>query len=114
MAEKLHKWQADFALKDELTQGDFEALEMALFKMPQAATLFRKADLSIVRGAYLRAAIQAGWIVAPKNKSMVDEKDALYIYDGQDVNDMHPAKVNWLGARIVERHDAIMGADPKN
>lgn len=114
MAEKLHQWQQDFELKENLTQGDFEALELALFKMPNIATTFRRAELSIVRGAYLRAAIQAGWIVSPKCKSLVDEKDAVYVYDGVDVDEMHPAKVNWLGEQVVNRHDAILSEDPKN
>ena len=114
MAEKLHKWQSDFKLKDELLQGDFEALEIALFRLPNIATTFRRGDLSIVKGAYLRAAIQAGWIESPACRSMVDEEDAVYIYDGVDVDKLHPAKVNWLGSQVVARHDAVLGEDPKN
>jgi len=112
--KKLHEWQEKFVLKDNLTQGDFEALEMALFKMPNIATMFRKADLSMVNGAYLRAAIQAGWIIEPECKSMVDEKDAVYIYDGTDVDQLHPAKVAWLGRKVVNLHDSVMAEDPKN
>lgn len=114
MAEKLHEWQEKFALKEKLTQGDFEALELALFKMPNIATAFRRVELSVVRGSYLRAAIQAGWIEEPPCKSMVDEKDAVYIYDGVDVDQLHPAKVSWLGKQVIDKHDAIMGEDPKN
>ena len=66
MTEDLKDWQKEFELKEKLTQGDFEALEMALFRLPNIATMFRKADFATVNGAYLRAAIQAGWIVSPE------------------------------------------------
>lgn len=114
MADELNEWQKEFALKDELFQGDFEALELALFRMPNVATMFRNSDLSLVNGAYLRAAIQAGWVLTPETKSMTDKKEALYVYDGVDVDKMHPAKVSWLGKQVVDRHDAVMSEDPKN
>lgn len=107
-------WQDEFEIKEELLQGDFERLELALFKMPNVATVFKNADLSTVRGAYLRAAIQAGWILAPKCRVLTDDKESVYVYDGADVNDMHPVKVGWLGKQIIKKHDAVMDADPKN
>jgi len=116
MAEQLHKWQEEFALKDELLQGDFDAIEIALFRMPGLAITSRHADLSVVHGSWLRAAIEAGWIASPKCRALVDDKNGerAYFYDGTDVDEMHPAKVNWLGKRIVERHDRIIKEDPKN
>ena len=109
-------WKKEFALKEQLTQGDFEALEMALLDMPRIVALMRNADMSVAHGAYLRAAIQAGWITAPECNALIDEttKERKYMYDGKDVDLMHPSHVRWLGKRIVDVHDAIMGEDPKN
>jgi len=117
MAEKkLHDWQEKFALKEQLTQGDFEALEMALVKMPNIITLLRNADMSIAHGAYLRCAIQAGWIVSPECRALTDDSsgERAFFYDGKDVDEMHPAAVRWLGQKVIDRHDAIMSEDPKN
>jgi hypothetical protein len=116
MASEKIDWQEKFELKAELTQGDFEAIELALFEMPNAARLFKNADLSIVRGSWLKAAIQAGWVVAPECKAIIDKKknQAAFIYDGVEVDSLHPGKVGWLGNKVIERHDAVMNADPKN
>lgn len=116
MTEKLHDWQKAFKLKDELLQGDFSAIELALFEMPNAVRLFSQAELSVARGGWLKAAIQAGWIETPECKALTDKKnkEAAYIYDGVDVDKLHPAKVLWLGKQVIDRHDAIMGEDPKN
>lgn len=116
MTDELKDWQKDFALKEDLRHGDFEAIELALFEMPNAARIFRNADLSVVRGAWLKAAIQAGWIVTPECKALTDKKsrETAYLYDGGDVDRMHPARVLWLGAQVIERHDSIMSEDPKN
>lgn len=109
-------WKKEFALKENLTQGDFEALEMALLDMPRIITLLRQSDLSVSHGAYLRAAIQAEWITAPECKTLVDEttKERSFFYAGKDINEMHPAHVRWLGQFVIDRHDSIMGEDPKN
>lgn len=116
MAEKLHKWQEDFKLKEQLNQGDFEKLEMALVKMPNVITLLRNSGLSIAHGAYLRCAIQAGWIVEPECKVMTDDNNGerTYFYDGKDVNEMHPAVVQWIGQQVINRHDSILRETPKN
>lgn len=116
MAEKLHEWQSQFKLKDELLQGDFYNIEMALFDMPNIATFRRHSDMSIVNGAWLKAAIKAGWIEAPECKAVVDKKNktSAYIYDGVEVDSLHPAKVAWLGKQVIDRHDAVMSEDPKN
>jgi hypothetical protein len=106
----------EFQLKENLTQGDFEALEMALFKMPNLIQMLRRADVSVAHGAYLRAAIQAGWIIAPECRALTDDKsgERAFFYTGKDVEEMHPSVVRWLGQRVIDRHDAIMSEDPKN
>jgi hypothetical protein len=116
MAEKLYDWQKDFILKDGLTQGDFEALEMALLKMPSVITLLKNSGFSLAHGAYLRAAIQAGWVEAPECRALTDDKNGeqAYFYDGKDVDDMHPATVQWLGQQVIDRHDRILSDVPKN
>jgi len=116
MASEKIAWQESFKIKEELKHGDYDAIELALFDMPNAARIFKNADLSIVKGAWLKAAIQAGWIESPECKALVDKKNgkAAYIFDGQDVDDMHPGKVIWLGTRIIEAHDAVLKDDPKN
>ena len=114
MAEQLHDWQNKFVLKEELNQGDFEAFELAIVKLLTFHRAYR--ELSVGHGAYLRAAIQAGWITAPECRALTDDKsgERAYFYDGKDVDEMHPAAVKWLGQQIQNRHDAIIGEDPKN
>ena len=109
-------WKKEFALKDQLTQGDFEALEMAILDMPRIVQIFRNTDMNVAHGAYLRAAIQAGWITAPECKTLVEEatKERAFFYAGKNVDEMHPAHVRWLGQRVIDTHDAIMNEDPKN
>ena len=114
MTEKLHEWQQEFELKEQLTQGDFEALEMALVKLLSFHRAFR--EMSAGAGGYLRAAIQAGWIVSPKCKALTDDTsgERSFFYGGEDVEDMHPAAVLWLGTQVIKRHDSILSDVPKN
>ena len=114
--KKLHDWQEEFALKESLTQGDFEELEMALVKMPSVISILRNSGMSIAHGAYLRAAIQAGWIISPECKTMTEDKtgERSYYYSGKNVDELHPAIVGWLGQRVIDKHDSIMTEDPKN
>ena len=115
MTEELHEWQKEFKLKDDLFHGDFEALEMALFNMPRIISAMRKENLSIVNGSYLRAAIQADWIESPQCRALIDDKngDRAYFYGDHNVDKMHPAAVDWLGARIDERYNIVKGEIPK-
>ena len=107
-------WQDEFEIKAELTQGDFEALELAMFEMPNVARM-KSLDLAIVRGSWFKAAIAAGWIAKPECAVLDSKKGAtVYQFDGVDVAKMHPAKVNWYGQQVIDRHDAIMSADLKN
>lgn len=110
------EWQEQFKIKEELLHKDFEAIELALFDMPNAARIFRNADLSVVRGSWLKAAIHAGWIISPECKALIDRRnnEAAYMYDGVDVDEMHPAKVLWLGKQIIDAHDSLVAEDPKN
>ena len=110
----LHDWQKAFFLKDQLTQGDFEALETALVKLLSFHRAYR--EMSVGAGAYLRAAIQAGWIEEPEVRALTDDNtgERAFFYDGKDVNEMHPAVVKWLGDRVMKRHDAIINEDVKN
>ena len=116
MAEELQEWQKEFVLKENLTQADFEALEMALFKMPRVISLLRNSGLSVETGAYLRAAIQAGWIELPSCRALTDDVsgERAFFYANEDVEKMHPAKVKWLGQRVIDKHDAVMNEDLKN
>ena len=116
MAEQLHTWQKDFKLKEQLNQGDFEALEMALVRMPNVITLLRNSGMSLAHGAYLRAAIQAGWIEAPECRALTDDKsgERAFFYDGKDVDELHPGVVQWIGQQVINRHDSILSDMPKN
>lgn len=115
MAKELTEWQKDFALKDELTQADFEALEDAVTKFPKGL-LLRSAGSQLSHGAMLRAAIRAGWIVSPECRALVDERshEAAYFYNGKDVDEMHPAVVKWLGEQVNARYMSILSDVPKN
>ena len=116
MTEKLQEWQEQFRIKADLLSGDFDAIELALFEMPNIARAMLHLNLHIVHSSWLKAAIQAGWIESPPCKALIDKKNqqAAYMYDGVDVDSLHPAKVDWLGKQIVERHDSILAEDPKN
>jgi len=111
----LHEWQKEFKLKDELLQKDFEALEDALIKLPRSM-LLRNTNSSLSSGAMLRAAIRAGWIEAPECRSLTDDtnKKAAFFYAGKDVDEMHPAAVDWLGKQVDNRYNTMKGKVPKN
>jgi len=116
MSEQLHDWKDDFKIKKELLHGDFAAIELALFELPNAARVFVHQELSVVRGAWFKAAIQAGWIEAPECTTLFDKKakKTIYLFDGIDVDKLDARRVLWYGAQVIERHDAAMKDDPKN
>jgi len=117
MSEQLHDWKDDFKIKKELLHGDFAAIELALFELPNAAFSLKKFDYSVVHGAWFKAAIKAGWIEAPECTTLFDkkEKKTVYLFNGTDVDKLDAKRVLWYGEQVINRHDAELEAeDPKN
>ena len=110
----MYEWQNEFELKSELLQADFEKFEQQLFDMPRVL-LLQRGKSSLSSGAMLRAAIAGGWIIAPECEVLKDRKDQRkYFYAGKNVEDMHPAAVDWLGAQIDTIYNEIKSQVPKN
>ena len=107
MTEKLNEWQKAFKLKGDLKQSDLVAFETALIEIPRG--LF----LQIHYGGRLRAAIEAGWIDAPKCEVGDFEGKKRFYYDGKDVEEMNGGAVRWLGQKIDEAYQKATEI-PKN
>ena len=107
-------WQDEFEIKSELLQGDFEALEDALFSMPRAL-LLRRTDSAINHGAMLRAGIDAGWIISGDCEVLKSDKgEKRWFYGGKEVSQLHPSIVSHFGNLIDQRYQEIKAEVPKN
>jgi len=91
---ELHEWQKSFKLKQNLVELDIENLESALIDMPRIALT------NTSNASKLKAAISAGWIVEPPCEVGNFEGEKRYFYNGQNIDEMHPGAVRWLGSQI--------------
>jgi hypothetical protein len=107
MAEKLHDWQKEFKVKGNLIQLDVERLESVLYTFPRRTLIYTGA------GATLKAAIEAEWIEAPPCEMGDFEGEKRFFYNGQNVDDMHPGAVKWLGQQIDDAYLEVTQI-PKN
>lgn len=116
-------WQTAFALKTDLRQRDMYAFEEALRLLeqgkPTVDTLIARTfqilrnlgmtvNSSIEADHHLKAAIKAGWLVSPEAETAeISGRRArlVYLLGGEDVDDLHPGKVIWYGARIIEAYN---------
>ena len=94
MAEKLHDWQEEFKAKENLVELDIEALEKELVLMPRIALT------NTAKASKLKAAIAAGWVVSPPCEVGEFEGAKRYFYNSQNIDDMKPGAVRWLGDQI--------------
>jgi hypothetical protein len=117
MTDELYDWQKVFELKGQLVQRDVTAFEGALFKQPLATIANLAKNNNMRHGAILKAAIEAGWIVAPVAEvgdfDKGGKKERRWMYDGKNVDDMHPGAVRWLGAQIDSAYEQVTSV-PKN
>ena len=113
MADKLHGWQREFALRDNLTQADFEAFDAAMSDLIDAGSVVDR--VSANAGAALRAAIAAGWVETPECRTMTDNTtgETVYFYGGKPVAEIHPAAVMWLGGQVSSLYMRTLSAVPK-
>jgi hypothetical protein len=107
MTDKLHDWQKEFKVKEGLVELDIESLEKELMLMPRLALT------NTARASKLKAAIAAGWIVSPACEVGDFEGKKRYFYNGQNIDEMHPGAVRWLGDQIDDIYDEATQI-PKN
>lgn len=125
-------WQKVFELHPIEKQGQVYAFENALRVLdPRPATpqtvleiVFNTlqnmgfvVNASVEAEHNLRAAIKAGWIKTPlcEVETVQNGKGTKqrYLFEGVEVEDLHPGKVRWYGARIREAYQkAIEIPDP--
>jgi hypothetical protein len=98
MSEKLHDWQKEFKLKGNLVQLDVERLESILYMFPRRTLIYTGA------GATLKAAIEAEWIESPACEVGDFEGDKRFFYNEQNVDEMNPGAVKWLGNQIDDAY----------
>jgi len=134
--EQPHNWQTDFKLKTALLQRDVYAFETELRILEKSApgvdtvlervfqvlrTLGMTVDSNIETEHNLKAAIRAGWILAPlcevaeisPNGRLTARKQTRYLFDDQNVDEMHPGKVRWYGREIIAAYNkAVEIPDP--
>lgn len=103
----MHDWQKEFKIKQDLVESDIEALEKELLAMP------RMALTNTAKASKLKAAIEAGWVEEPATEVGEFEKKKRYFYNGQNVDDMHPGAVRWLGDQVDTKYNEAVEI-PKN
>ena len=106
MAEQ-HDWQKQFKLKQGLVELDIENIEKVIAEMPHAPLT------NSSRATMLKAAIEAGWVLEPACEVGDFDGKKRYFYNGQNVDDMKPGAVRWLGLQ-VDRAYAEATEIPKN
>ena len=103
----MHDWQKEFKLKTDLVELDIEKLEKALLTMPRFALT------NTAKASKLKAAIEAGWVVEPTTEVGDFEKEKRYFYAGQNIDEMNPGAVRWLGDQVDAAYNAAVEL-PKN
>lgn len=103
----------DLQLKEEWKQRDVTRLELELSLIPQRLNV---SSSSSFRAAMLKAAIGAGWIVAPEAKKRTVTEDGAtrieYLIDGVDVDDLPPKVCYQAGNVIGLLYDEFTSLDP--
>ena len=90
----LHEWQKEFKLKANLVELDIENLERELLELPRLVLS------NTGHASKLKAAIAAGWVLEPKCEVGDYDGAKRYFYNGQNIDEMKPGAVRWLGGRI--------------
>lgn len=133
--EPTHNWQTAFKLKAPLVQRDVYTFETQLRQFektaPSVDTLLERVFKILSQMGYttlqnieaehhLKAAIKAGWVTAPACEVAEvtgngGRKSVRYLVDGVNVDEMHPGKVRWYGARVsAAYHQAVEVPDPNS
>lgn len=128
-------WQAAFQLKTPLVQKDVYAFEtqLRLFEKtaPSVDTLLERVFKILSQMGYttmqnieaehhLKAAIRAGWVESPACEVAEvtgngGRKSIRYLIEGVNVDELHPGKVRWYGARVsAAYHTAVEIPDPNS
>ena len=103
----MHDWQKEFKLKEDLRELDIEKLEKFLLAFPRIVLT------NTAKAAKLKAAIEAGWVVEPATEVGEFEEGKRYYYNGQDIDEMKPGAVRWLGDQVDNAYQ-VATEIPKN
>lgn len=110
--EQAAKKKPFIVIRDDLRQRDVTALELELPRIPGTYLLLPSAASRMA--AYLKAAIGAGWIVAPPCEARGSGKERVYLFDGVDVDDMHPRDAYRAGKAVSDLMDEFTTVDPNS
>jgi len=102
-------WKDQFKLRGDLRQRDVYAFETNAHKLGGL-------DIAgnIIRASHaLKAAIEAGWLVAPTSEVLqTSGGEKRYHIDGEDVDDLHAGKVLYYGAKVIEAYVTAITVPP--
>jgi len=99
-------------LKDDLRHKDVVALEDAIYRQPPRLLLSAR-DTNRGADVYIRAAIEAGWIAAPKVEYGKFGDETRYFVDGVNVDELLPWEALHIGNAIDNLYRTVTAA-PKN
>ena len=99
-------------LKADLRHRDMVVFEEAISRQP-AKLLAAASGSSRASDVYLRAAIDAGWITAPKTETGKFEAETRHFVDGVNVDELPPWVVRFIGQRIEAAYNQAASI-PKN
>jgi len=100
-------------LKEDLRHRDVVALEDAIYRLPNRLLVLSAANSSRTADVLTRAAIEAGWIVAPKIESGKFGDETRHFVDGVNVDDMQAWEVLHIGTAVERLHKTVTDT-PKN
>lgn len=134
VVEQVTNWQTAFALKPDLRQKDIYTFESELRLLEQgkptleavlskAFQIMRSLGMNINSNIetehQLKAAIKADWVTSPQceiatiSPNGTGRARTVYLFAGENVDEMHPGKVRWYGQRINEHYSAaVQPPDP--
>lgn len=111
-------WQDDFQLKPDLVQRDIMAFEEALARhtggLPKFLMALTGTVTAISAAAYLKAAIDAGWLLSAHDKGESKERGAFYTLAGDDLEDAHAGKVRWYGNVVIQAYNKAVDIPPNS
>lgn len=100
-------------IRGNLKQRDVTAFDLALVHVPNYL-MMRAASSRMA--AYLKAAIEAGWIEQPECKFREVTEDGEtkreYLFGGVDVDDSDPRAVYRAGKAVSDLYDEFTSLDP--
>lgn len=102
-------WQAEFRLRADIRQRDMYAYTIQLNELGGVNVQ----GASVLADHAVKAAIGAGWVETPTAEVLTDPKGRRRFHlAGVDIDDMHPGRVLWYGARVVQHYTKSLEIPP--